>query len=70
MNRCTRSYHGRALEGIKDKLQSILEKICAVGYEENNADVHAVDGLAEDARDTIIEYQVSSNLLATVRARR
>ena len=70
MNLSPRSYHDRALEGIKDKLQSVLEKISAVGYEENDADAHAVEELAEDARDTIIEYQVSSNLLATVRVHR
>ena len=70
MNLCPRSYHDRALEGIKDKLQSVLEKISAVGYEENDADAHAVEELAEDARDAIIEYQVSSNLLATVRVHR
>ena len=67
MNRYPRSYHRRALEEIKDKLQSVLEKIGVVGYEENDADVHTVDELAEDARDAVIEYQVSFNLLATVR---
>ena len=70
MNRCPSSYHGRALEGIKDKLQSVLEKIGVVGYEESGADVQVVDGLVEDARDAVIEYQVSSNLLSTVRVPR
>ena len=48
-------------------MQAALEKIGTVGYEENDADVRAVDELAEDARDIVIEYQVCSNLLATVR---
>ena len=67
MNRCPRSYHGRALEEIKDKLQSVLKKIGVVGYEENDADVHAVDELAEDARDAVIDYQVCSNIVASLR---
>ena len=67
MSRCSRSYHGRALEEIKDKLQTTLEKTSGVGYEENDADVRAVDELAEDARDAVIEYQVCSNPPATVR---
>ena len=32
-----------------------------MGYEENEADVHAVCKLAEDARDAVMEYQVSPN---------
>ena len=51
-------------------MQSVLERIGVVGYEENDADALAVEEHAEDARDAIIEYQVSSNLLATARVHR
>ena len=40
-------------------MESILEEISAVEYQENDADALAVGQLAEDARDAIIEYQVS-----------
>ena len=56
MNRYPCSYRGRSLEEIKDKLQATLEKIGTVGYEENDADVRAVDKLAEDTKDAVIEY--------------
>ena len=51
----------RALEGIKGKLESILERTSAVEYQENDADKHAISQLAEDVRDAVIEYQVRSN---------
>jgi hypothetical protein len=51
--------HLRALEGIKDELQPLSERSSAVGYQENDADRHAISELAEELRDTIIEYQVS-----------
>ena len=47
-----------ALEGIKDELQSLSERSTAAGYQENDADRRAVGELAEDLRDTVIEYQV------------
>lgn len=37
---------------------SILVRSNAVGYEENDADVHAVRELAENVRDAMMEYQV------------
>lgn len=51
-------------------MQSILERISAVGYKENDADGHAVGELAEDVRDAIIEYQVSHNILIAPKVRR
>ena len=57
----------RALEGIKDELHSILERTSAVGYKENDADLHKVGELAEDVRDAVIEYQVRPHLLITLR---
>jgi hypothetical protein len=48
-------------------LQSISGQTSEVGYKENDADVHMVGELAEDVRDTVIEYQVSYNLLITLR---
>jgi len=54
------SFHLRALEGIKDELHALSERSSAVGYQENGTDGHAVCELAEDIRDAIIEYQVSS----------
>ena len=59
----------RALEEIKNKLLSILERTKMDGYQKNEADMHAVGELAEDARDAIIEYQVSPKLPITVRVR-
>jgi hypothetical protein len=44
-----------------------LERVGTIGYQENDSDVHAVGGLAEDVRDTIIEYQVRPNILVTLR---
>lgn len=50
--------HFSALEGVKDELQSLSERSMAAGYQENDADRRAVGELAEDLRDTVIEYQV------------
>lgn len=52
----------RVLEGIKDELHPISERSNAAGYRENDADVQAMSELAENVRDAIIEYQVSSDL--------
>ena len=43
-----------------------MEQISTVGYQENGTDVHAVGELAQDVRDAVIEYQVSSNVLVIV----
>ena len=43
-----------------------MEQISTVGYRENGTDVHAVGELAQDVRDAVIEYQVSSNILVAV----
>ena len=53
----------RALEGIKDEVQALSERSSAVGYQENDADGHAISGLTEDLRDAIIEYQVGHGSL-------
>ena len=41
---------------------ALLEHSTIAGYQENDADVHAVCELAENLRDTILEYQVSGDL--------
>ena len=51
----------RALEGIKDQLQSLSECSSAAGYQENDKDIQAVCGLAGEVRDAVVEYQVSPN---------
>jgi hypothetical protein len=48
-------------------LESILERVSTIGYQENDADMHAVGELAEEVRDTIIEYQVRPNFMITLR---
>jgi len=50
-----------ALEGIGDELQSLSDCSSAAGYQENDADVHAVSELTENLRDAILEYQVSTD---------
>jgi len=42
-------------------LQSLSDRSSAAGYQENDTDVHAVSELAENLRDTILEYQVSTD---------
>ena len=54
----------RALEGIKDQLQSLSERSSAAEYQDNEKDMQAVCGLAEDARDAVVEYQVSPIFLS------
>ena len=49
----------RAFEGIKDQLQSLSERSSAAEYQDNEKDMQAVCGLAEDVRDAVVEYQVS-----------
>ena len=56
----------RALEGIKDLLQSLSEHSNAAGYQENDRDMQAVCELAEDVRNAVVEYQVSPNLTITL----
>jgi hypothetical protein len=48
-------------------LQPLSERASAVGYQENEADRHAIGELAEELRDAIIEYQVGPDLPAPVR---
>ena len=57
--------NSRTLEGIKDELRPLSERVSAVGYKESDADRHAVSELAEELRDAIIEYQVGPDPLAT-----
>jgi len=47
-----------------------LGRSSADGYKENEADVCAVCELAEDVRDAVMEYQVSPNLVITLRMHR
>ena len=39
----------------------ILRRASADGYQENDSDIRMVGELAEDVRDSVIEYQVSPN---------
>ena len=57
----------RALEVIKDVLCKILKLSNAAEYKDNEADARVVCELAEDVRDAVIEYQVSANLVITLR---
>ena len=43
-----------------------MERTCTDGYQENDADAHAVGQLAEDVRDAVFEYQVSVDIVVTV----
>ena len=52
----------RTLEGIKDELLVISDRLNAPGYRRNEADMRTVCDLAEVLRDTIVEFQVSVNL--------
>ncbi|KAF9787378.1 hypothetical protein BJ322DRAFT_1019804 [Thelephora terrestris] len=47
-----------ALEGIKDQLQSLSWRTSAADYQENDQDIRAACGLAEDIRDAVVEYQL------------
>ena len=52
----------RTLEGIKDELLIISDRLDAPGYQRNEADMRTVCDLAEMLRDTIVEFQVRINL--------
>jgi len=52
----------RALEGIKDKLQPLSERSDTTEHAEREADMITVCDLADDLRDAIIEYQVSTEI--------
>lgn len=54
--------HPSALEGIKDELQILSDRVSDAGYQENDADTRAMCELAENLRDTILEHQVSTDL--------
>ena len=54
--------HLRALEDINNELQSLSDRSSVTGYQENETDAHAVCEVAESLRDTILEYQVSTNI--------
>jgi len=54
----------RSLEGIKDKAQLLLQQSGdsgTTGQAEKGGDVTAMCDLADDLRDVIVEYQVSTN---------
>ncbi|KAF9787455.1 hypothetical protein BJ322DRAFT_1019867 [Thelephora terrestris] len=46
------------LEGIKDQLQSLSWRTSAADFQENDQDMRAACGLAEDIRDAVVEYQL------------
>lgn len=45
---------------IKDKAKVLHERMTAEGYAENEADIAAVSRLADDLRDDLLEYWVST----------
>jgi hypothetical protein len=49
------------LRPIRDKAKGLYERIATEGYVQNEGDVAAVSGLAEDLRDALFEYRVSIN---------
>lgn len=48
----------RALGRIENELWTRFERSKVVGYQEDEADRHAMSELVEDVRDAVIEYQV------------
>jgi len=52
----------RALEGIKDKLRFLSEQSGTAEHAEKEGDRIAVCDLADDLRDVIVEYQVSTGM--------
>lgn len=53
---------------IKDKLQALSDLSSAAGYHEDAADAQAVCEFAENVRDSILEYQVSTDLKGFIRS--
>jgi hypothetical protein len=49
------------LRPIRDKAKGLYERITTEGYVEDEGDIVAVSGLAEDLRDVLLEYWVSVN---------
>ena len=47
---------------IKDRAKQLYKHIAVDGHTEDEGDVAAVSGLAEDLRDVLLEYWVSINL--------
>ena len=45
---------------IKDDGLILYNRVSAQGYEECQDDILTVSGIAEDIRDTLLEYQVGS----------
>ena len=52
----------RTLEGIKDELLAISDRLDSPGYQRDEKDMYIVCELAEMLRDAIIEFQVRINL--------
>ena len=51
----------RALEGIKDRLQSLSDISATPGHTDNEGDMITACEIADDLRDAIVEYQVGAN---------
>lgn len=47
------------LKPLKDKAKEFYERVTVEGYVENEEDIAAVSGFAEDLRDVLLEYRVS-----------
>jgi hypothetical protein len=47
------------LRPIRDKAKDLQKRIGAEGYVQNEGDIAAVSGLAEDLRDALLDYRVS-----------
>jgi len=50
----------RTLQAIRDNATTIYNRVKAQGYKECQSDILDVSGIAEDIRDALLEYQVSS----------
>jgi hypothetical protein len=49
------------IKPIGDKVQKLYGRIVTEGYVENEGDLAAISGLAEDLRDVLLEHWVSVN---------
>ena len=54
------------LSPLRDKVKELHGRVTVEGYVENEGDVVVTSGLAEDIRDVLLEYRVSTQKVDTV----
>ena len=57
----SRSFSASTLRLIRDAGNVLCNRINTEGYKESQDDIQAVSGIAEDIRDTLLDYQVCSD---------